>query len=261
MRNMNKFLLIGLCGIMLSACSSNEEIIDVEKPSGGATVDLTNGTVYDDFNDVDVVQTAHAVSSPNVEIFSLDGPGRAPSSISADTSLPAQNTIIGNSSVEISPIGQPDLTYARNLKAPSYRGAPSKPSGAEQGNFVNIAAPGEPIVRIYFDHGSSELDASDVQAISAIGQKYNTNSGDIISVEGHASERAEETDPIRRKEINLKVSMERAYAVARALIYNGIPANSIRTVAWGQERPAENIAGMDTETASRRVEILSVSGQ
>lgn len=261
MRNMNKFLLVGLCGVLLSGCSGNEEVIDVEKPNGGATVDLTNGKVYDDFDDMDMVSTAQGVSSPNVEIFSLDG---APSdeSLSFDSPAPdrAQGAI-GNSSVEISDIGQPDITYARNLRPPNYRNAPVTPTQPAQGNFVNIAAPGEPMIRIYFDHGSADLDTQDVQKIASIGQKYNANQGNIISVEGHASERAEVDDPRKRKEINLKVSMDRAYAVARALIYNGIPANSIRTVAWGEERPPEQIEGMDAESAARRVEIHPVSEQ
>lgn len=261
MRTMNKFLLIGLCSVMLSACSSNEEVIDVEKPSGGATVDLTSGQIYDDFNDIDVVSTAHGVSSSNVEIFSLDG---APVNSSVSFDSPAPDRVqgpVGNSSVEISSIGQPDISYARTLRPPSYRDAPVTPAQPEQGNFVNIAAPGEPMIRIYFDHGSTDLDTQDVQTIATIGQKYNANQGSIISVEGHASERADYDDPVKRKEANLKVSMDRAYSVARALIYNGIPASSIRTVAWGEERPPEQTAGMDAESAARRVEIHSVSGQ
>lgn len=263
MRNINKFLLVGLCSVMLSACSSNEEVIDVEKPSGGATVDLTNGKVYDDFNDIDTSSAARGVSSPNVEIFSLDGASAHNSqAVSYDSPAPDQSQgAIGNSSVEISPVGQPDISYARTLRPPSYRDAPVTRRQPEQGNFVNIAAPGEPMVRIYFDHGSAELDTQDVQKIASIGQKYNANQGNIISVEGHASERAVVDDPRKRKEINLKVSMDRAYAVARALIYNGIPANSIRTVAWGEERPPEQINGMNAESAARRVEIQSVSGQ
>lgn len=264
MRNMNKFILVGLCSVMLSACSgNNEEIIDVEKPSGGATVDLTSGQVYDDFNDIDIMSAAHSVSSPGVEIYSLDG-APADTRFSHDASAPAParaQGAVGNSNVEISSIGQPDIGYARNLRPPSYRDAPVSRSQPESGNFVNIAAPGEPMIRIYFDHGSTDLNTQDVQKIATIGQKYNANQGNIISVEGHASERAEVNDPVRRKEINLKVSMDRAYAVARALIYNGIPANSIRTVAWGEERPPANTEGMDTESSARRVEIHSVSGQ
>lgn len=261
MRNMNKFLLVGLCGILLSGCSSNEELIEVDKPSGGATVDLTSGQVYDNYNDYDVVSTAHGVSSSNVEIFSLDG-APADANISFDSPAPDRSQgAIGNSSVEISPIGQPDISYTRTLRPPSYRDTPVTRSQPETGNFVNIAAPGEPMIRIYFEHGSTDLDTKDVQKIATIGQKYNANQGNIISVEGHASERAEVNDPVKRKEINLKVSMDRAYAVARALIYNGIPASSIRTVAWGEERPPEQTDGMDTESAARRVEIHSVSGQ
>jgi len=261
LRTMNRFLLIGLCGVMLSACSSNEEVIDVEKPSGGATVDLTSGRVYDDYNDIDVVSAAHGVSSPNVEIYSLDG-ALANENASFDSPAPDRTQgAIGNSSEEISPIGQPDITYARTLRPPSFRDTPVTPAQPEQGNFVNIAAPGEPMIRIYFDHGSTDLDTQDVQKIATIGQKYNANQGNIISVEGHASERADVDDPVKRKEINLKVSMDRAYSVARALIYNGIPASSIRTVAWGEERPPMVTDGMSSEEAARRVEIHSVSGQ
>ena len=258
---MNKFLLVGFCGVLLSACASNEEAIEVERPNGGATVDLTNGEIYSDYNNFDVVSVAQGVSSSNVEIFSLEG---APADEIVSYESPAPNHphgAIGNSSVEISAVGQPDISYARSLRPPNYRDAPVTRTEPEQGNFVNIAAPGEPMIRIYFEHGSTDLDTQDVQRIASIGQQYNANQGNIISVEGHASERADYDDPVKRKEANLRVSMDRAYAVARALIYNGIPASSIRTVAWGEERPPQQSEGMDAESAARRVEVLSVSGQ
>ncbi len=263
MRNMNKYFLVGLSALVLAGCASNEEMIEVDKPdqSMPSRIDLTTGETYGNDSDF-MVQTAHGVSSSGVEIFSLDGPGaNLKAGDAAYAAARPSGHTIGNSSVEISPIGQPNLTYAQDLKPREFRGAPAARSAPDSGNFVNIAAPGEPMVRIYFDHDSSELDESDVQKISSISQKYNPNPGQVLSVEGHASMASSESDPVQRKAVNLKVSMERAYAVARALMHTGVPANSIRTVAWGEERPVPPTGEMDSESASRRVEILSISGQ
>ena len=68
-------------------------------------------------------------------------------------------------------------------------------------------------------------------------------------------QRREVTQEAERKIINLKISMDRAFAVSRALIQRGIPAEAIKVVAWGDSRPPPLVNGKNTESAARRVEI------
>ena len=125
-------------------------------------------------------------------------------------------------------------------------------------NFVAVSAPGHSGARVYFDHDSADVDGNGQQTIMSVLQAYG---GGPLSVEGHASTRASITDPVQRKIVNLKVSMERAFNVARSLISGGVPARSVRTVAWGESQPALAMGGKDTESASRRVDIFAHSGQ
>ena len=75
-----------------------------------------------------------------------------------------------------------------------------------------------------------------------------------VLVEGFASSQSTVDDPIMRKIVNLRISMERSLAVSKALIEKGIPADRITTIAYGEARPAE------TAAESRRVEIHGLSG-
>ncbi|MFN3701718.1 MAG: OmpA family protein [Alphaproteobacteria bacterium] len=279
-----KLIFLGFTSIfmvgILAGCSGDRETIDVDKPQG-AVVDLRSGEVHSFYGDNDAMRT---LSSANVQIFSLDEPApdlRAPSGMSATNMQRQQGfTSVGNSNVEIFSEGQPQIGYVP-ITAPSNQAAfdrvavdqndfnqygyrSERPLSAQEsnrltgqtGNFVNIAASGEPIARIYFEHGSAKLTESDIRVITELAQLYNTNQGNALSVEGHASTSSSISDPVRRKEMNLKMSMERAYSVARALMHSGVPANAIRTVAWGDEIPATGNYAMDVEAASRRVEVF-----
>lgn len=106
---------------------------------------------------------------------------------------------------------------------------------------------------VYFDHGSATLDSAADNTIEAVAQNANSAA---LAVNGYASTTAVITDPIKRKMVNLKLSMDRAFAVARALIDKGVSPDTVRTVGWGEAAP---LAGADAEAASRRVEITRVS--
>jgi outer membrane protein OmpA-like peptidoglycan-associated protein len=272
-----KLIFLGFTSILmtglLAGCSGKRETIDVDKPQG-AVVDLKSGEVHSFYGDsLPTNSGLHSLSSSNVQIFSLDDPapdlrgsGGTASGAGAASAQRAQGyTTIGNSSVEIFLEGQPQIGYVPITAATNQYGYRSeRPISSheqsrltgETGNFVNIATAGEPIARIYFEHDSAQLSESDVRVITELAQLYNTNRGSALSVEGHASTASSISDPVRRKEVNLKISMERAYSVARALMHSGVPAGAIRTVAWGEEVPASGNSAMDIEAASRRVEVF-----
>lgn len=111
--------------------------------------------------------------------------------------------------------------------------------------------------RIYFNHNSKTLDAAGRQTARDVANVYKSAPGAPLKVEGHASTRAKTDDPVERRLVNLKVSMDRALSVSRALIQNGVPADAIQTTAWGDTKPALVTPDRDAESASRRVEIFS----
>lgn len=227
-------------------------------------------------------------SEGRVEMFSLDSPGLAvkeasgpPAAITAAT-LPAdKDSDIGmqiekveavpidpapfsmisfDPSVEIFPL---DDSMRRALPAQQPSPAPvPKPAAdislspalrpPEKFNLVNARNGKKAIV--YFDHDSDVLDEEDQRIVSDVADRQRKKS-DAISVEGFASAESSITDPVQRKIVNLKMSMDRALSVARALMQQGIPAELITAVAYGETRTGE------TPAESRRVEISGFSEQ
>lgn len=256
MRTHCKFLLIGLSAIALSACSSNEERIDVTKPEmSDMQIDLKTGqSINQQRFESDFNGTLNAMSTSNVQIFSLDGPSPNLRGQAMSRSNGAGFGAIGNSNVEITNIGQPTTPRYMTSSAPRMKTKKNINSVVEA---INQNA----METVYFGHNSSRLDASDMQAIENVLRQFNAASGKMISIEGHASMPASVNNPVTRKQINLDVSLERAESVADVFIARGVPGNKIRTVGWGEDKPIVATAGMSDEAAARRVEILFVSGQ
>ncbi|HRQ61436.1 MAG TPA: OmpA family protein [Alphaproteobacteria bacterium] len=250
-------LIAALASLSLQACSTpEEEVIVVQKPTFEQTqFDLMNP------NDVDPLEMASAASNPNVQIFPFDKPGVTASGL--PLKAPAGD-YVADPSVEVFPLDNPyqqQQEMERTALLPASDALLDQPtmglSKPTSPNFVSIAAPGEPLVRIYFAHDSSDLDPSSMKDISAISARFNPNRADyILSVEGHASLQSSENDPVKRRIINMRVATDRAYNVARALMEAGIAPEKIRTVSWGESSPSGPHDGMDANAASRRVEIF-----
>lgn len=168
-------------------------------------------------------------STPNVQVFSLDD-------VAAPLPSPHQSMI---PLPPISPSGFNSSSVQQTYNAPQDM----------------YSAP----ARIYFGHGSSSLDADDKIVLEQISRNYRSANSGLLSIEGHASQRAEVSDPVLRKITNLKMSMNRALAVSSSLIKMGVSPESITTKAWGESRPAQSFGDYSQEAASRRVEILASS--
>jgi peptidoglycan-associated lipoprotein len=102
---------------------------------------------------------------------------------------------------------------------------------------------------IYFDFDSSSIRAEYNQSLAAHAANLNQNSRATIRLEGHTDERGS-------REYNIGLGERRAQAVRRALMLQGVRADQISTVSYGEERPA--VSGSDEEAfaMNRRVEIV-----
>ncbi len=104
---------------------------------------------------------------------------------------------------------------------------------------------------VYFDFDRYEIreDAKPVLRASARGIKSNSRWGNI-TIEGHCDERGSE-------EYNLALGERRANGVKRYLVDLGVPSSRLRTVSFGEAKPA--VMGHD-ESAwryNRRAEFRS----
>ena len=83
---------------------------------------------------------------------------------------------------------------------------------------------------IYFDPDRYNLDSADSAALQTQAQYLAQYPNISITVEGHADERG-------TREYNLALGERRANAAKNFLVSIGVPANRIRTVSYGKERP------------------------
>lgn len=123
-----------------------------------------------------------------------------------------------------------------------WREGPSGGERAGDGAGVDLPESSGGLVRVYFALDRSDLDAQARDVLSANAKKIRANPdwGTLV-VAGHCDERGSE-------EYNLGLGARRAESVARYLRDLGIPAERLRTVSFGENRPA--VVGHD-ETAWR----------
>jgi peptidoglycan-associated lipoprotein len=102
---------------------------------------------------------------------------------------------------------------------------------------------------IYFDFDSSAIRAEYSQTVAGHAAHLVANPGTTIRLEGHTDERGS-------REYNIGLGERRAQAVRRALMLQGVRAEQLTTVSYGEERPA--VTGSDDEAwaMNRRVEIV-----
>lgn len=182
---------------------------------------------------------AIVTNDPSVQVFPLDD--------EMARSMGLGHVSSGMPAVNVGPVEQVDLGGG---VGPTPMPLPSPSSTANDG-----------VIRVYFDHDSSKVNAGAAGAIAEAVEKQKVAPDTVLKVEGHASTDTKTDDPIKRRIINLKVSMDRAFAVAKSLMEKGVPAEKIKTVGRGDTQPPAPVEGMDTAAASRRVEISPVSGQ
>ena len=107
---------------------------------------------------------------------------------------------------------------------PADLGLNAATPGSMQDFTVNVGD------RIFFDTDSSVIRADAQQTLAKQAQWLNQYRNYAITVEGHADERG-------TREYNLALGARRAAATRDFLVARGVPANRIRTISYGKERP------------------------
>lgn len=96
--------------------------------------------------------------------------------------------------------------------------------GSPQDFTVNVGD------RIFFDTDSASIRADAGQTLDKQAQWLQQYSNYAITVEGHADERG-------TREYNLALGARRAEATKSYLASQGVPANRMRTISFGKEKP------------------------
>jgi peptidoglycan-associated lipoprotein len=83
---------------------------------------------------------------------------------------------------------------------------------------------------IYFDYDKSDIRPDQVSALQGNAAWLKSNTNVRFTIEGHCDERGSE-------EYNLALGDRRANTVKEFLVAQGVAANRIMTVSYGEERP------------------------
>jgi peptidoglycan-associated lipoprotein len=121
-------------------------------------------------------------------------------------------------------------------------------SGLGSGSGVEASSVLEPV---YFDFDSASIRSDAGSTLRTNGDAIKANSAwDVVTIEGNTDERGSE-------EYNLALGDRRASSVKRYLVDLGVPSSRLRTVSFGEAKPA--VMGHD-ESAwryNRRVEFTA----
>jgi peptidoglycan-associated lipoprotein len=132
----------------------------------------------------------------------------------------------------------------------------SQPTGSEfdEGSSTTGSSGGASITSletVYFDYDRAEIraDARSALQSNAAAIKGNSSWG-AVTVEGHCDERGSE-------EYNLALGDRRASAVRRYLVDLGVPSSRLRTVSFGEAKPAVQGHNESAWRYNRRSEFTS----
>jgi len=106
--------------------------------------------------------------------------------------------------------------------------------------------------RVLFAVDQSTLSPEARSILTGQANWLNQNPGYTVLIEGHADEQG-------TREYNLALGARRASAVQQFLVSQGIPANRMKTISYGKERPLEVCSDESCYAKNRRaVSVLAV---
>jgi peptidoglycan-associated lipoprotein len=117
----------------------------------------------------------------------------------------------------------------------------------------SLSDPNSPLSQrvIYFAYDSSEVAEEDRPLLEMHAAFLAANPGVKVSLEGHADERG-------AREYNIGLGDHRAQSVRRMLELQGVAAEQISTVSYGEEKPAVEGHDESAWAMNRRVELVYV---
>jgi peptidoglycan-associated lipoprotein len=123
-------------------------------------------------------------------------------------------------------------------------------AGAEEARSP-LDDPASPLYRkvVYFDYDAAKIDPQYAGLLRAHANYIFSTPGVQVRLEGHSDERG-------TREYNLALGDRRSQAVKRFLMAEGAPAARIRTLSYGEERPANPDHSEYAWSENRRVELV-----
>jgi peptidoglycan-associated lipoprotein len=110
--------------------------------------------------------------------------------------------------------------------APAAAAAPAQAPRPVPKEFMAVAA----LKEVYFDFDKYDIRPEDAKTLDANATWLKSNGDNLVLIEGHCDERG-------TNEYNLALGERRAKATMNYLVSQGIQANRITIISYGEERP------------------------
>jgi outer membrane protein OmpA-like peptidoglycan-associated protein len=191
-------------------------------------------------------QEASAATAPS--------PGPAPTDITAPTAIAsapvASPTPSSGEAVSV------DYSALNGLQGGGMPSMPSQPAltPTMTATSAQVAGVGQAIGYVYFGNGSSRLSSDDQQVLQQVVQLQRIQGG-VLRIVGHASQRTGNMDALAQDQINKRVSLERATAVAQALVTLGVQPMLVQVAAAGDGQTLYSESTPAGEAGNRRAEV------
>jgi len=127
------------------------------------------------------------------------------------------------------PTPSPSAPAASAAPAAAAAAAPAQAPRPVPKEFMAVAA----LKEVYFDFDKYDIRAEDAKTLDANAAWLKSNADNLVLIEGHCDERG-------TNEYNLALGERRAKATMNYLVSQGIQANRITIISYGEERPVCN---------------------
>lgn len=130
--------------------------------------------------------------------------------------------------------------------------ATAAPMGAQPGSQSHFASAMMGADTIYFETDRYNIDGEDAVALRRQAEYMLQYAGSSATVEGHADERG-------TRDYNLALGERRANSAKNYLVSLGVPAERLRTVSYGEERPVATGSNQTAWERNRRAVTVMIS--
>ena len=102
---------------------------------------------------------------------------------------------------------------------------------------------------VYFDFDRAVIKPGEIEKIRVVAEHLKSNATHRVQVDGHCDERGTE-------EYNRSLGEKRAQAVREFLVREGVSPDRVRTVSYGEDKPADTGHGESAWNKNRRGEFI-----
>ena len=149
---------------------------------------------------------------------------------------------------ELPPVQETAAPVVRPTATPT----PTAQTGPVAGTQAHFAAAMAGRDVIYFDTDRVNIDSEDAAALRVQAEYLLQHTAARATVEGHADERG-------TREYNLALGERRATSAKNYLVSLGVPENRVRTVSYGEERPAATGSNDQAWASNRRAVTVMIN--